>query len=87
MNYLHTEVTTRTGEAVEVVLQGQAANVLLLDDANYALYTMDRQYHYYGGHFTRSPALIRPPHPGRWHVVVDLGGGAGQVTASVRVRR
>jgi hypothetical protein len=33
----------------------------------------------------RSPITIAAPSAGHWHVVVDLGGYAGHVSASVRV--
>ena len=84
--YLHTEVDVEGSAVVEVVLHGNAANVMLLDGANFASYRQSRPFTYHGGHYTRSPAIIRPPHPGRWHVVVDLGGAQGHVRASVSVR-
>ena len=84
--HLHYIVATTTqGDRVEVTLVGNAANVLLLDDAAYAAYSIGRAYTYLGGYFTHTPAIITPP-PGRWHVVVDLGGGGGRVNASVTVR-
>ena len=87
MNFLKTEVNTGPGDVVEVTLQGHAANVMLMDSSNFQHYQAGRQFTYHGGHFTRSPAILRPPHPGHWYVVVDLGGGAGRVSASVRVVR
>jgi len=87
MNFLHSEVNTGPGDVVEVSLQGNAANVMLMDAINFQNYRDGRQFTYHGGHFTRSPAVVRPPHPGQWFVVVDLGGAAGRVSASVRVVR
>jgi hypothetical protein len=87
MNFLHSGVSTGPGDIVEVILQGNAANVMLMDTVNFQNYRNGRKFTYYGGHFTRSPAVVRPPHPGQWYVVVDLGGGAGRVSASVRVVR
>ena len=84
MNYLHYEVDTGAGDQVEVVLD-RAANVQLLDPANYQNYQSGRGYTYYGGHATISPVRLKVPHAGHWHVVIDLGGGAGHVRASVRV--
>jgi Domain of unknown function (DUF1883) len=69
---------------VEVVLDG-AANVLLLDPTNFVAYKQRQPYHYYGGHATHSPFRLRAPLAGKWHVVIDLGGGPGSVRANVRV--
>ncbi|WP_146433354.1 DUF1883 domain-containing protein [Blastopirellula retiformator] len=81
--------TTTWGECskdriVEVKLSG-SANVQLMDAANLALQKRGESYRYYGGHVTKSPFRIRIPRNGQWHVAIDLGGAAGQVTASVRL--
>lgn len=73
------------GETVEVTLSGNAANVLLVDDVNFQHYRSGRRHEYYGGHFKHSPVRLRVPRAGRWHVAVDLGGGAGSVRSSARV--
>ena len=83
MNFLHYDLHLSSGQAVEVTLDRQA-NVRLLDDANFHSYRQGRQHKYFGGLAKQSPALLTPPHPGHWHVVVDLGGFAGTVRASVR---
>jgi hypothetical protein len=85
MEYLHNEFELGTGDIVEVTLAGNAANVLLLDDANFQNYQQGKPYSYYGGYARTSPFCIQAPGPGRWHLVVDLGGGAGRVRASSRV--
>ncbi len=84
MNFLHSQVQTNDGDAIEVSLRGNAANVMVMDSSDFHSYQRGRRFNYYGGHFTRSPAIIRPP-SGHWHVVIDLGGRRGQVSASVRV--
>lgn len=83
MNHLHSEVTLGPGQAVIVHLD-QRANVKVMDAANYERYRRDGSHEYFGGSATRSPAVIRPPHAGRWHVAIDLGGAGGSVRASVR---
>ena len=83
--FLDHEVWAQAGDFVEVTLSGNAANVLLVDETNFQNYRSGRQFRYYGGYFTRSPAVIQVPFPGKWHVVVDLGGRAGSVSAAVRV--
>jgi hypothetical protein len=83
--FLHYEITASSGDAIEVALHGNAANVLLLDDSNYRDYQSGRRFRYLGGYFKSSPVVLRTPSSGRWHVVVDLGGRPGRVAASVRV--
>jgi len=75
------------GDTAEITLDHQA-NVMLLDDHAFSAYRSGGTFEYTGGWATRSPVQLRPPSAGHWHVVVDLGGGAGRVRAGVRsVRR
>jgi hypothetical protein len=83
MNYLHYDLHLQSGDVVEVTLDKQA-NVRLLDDSNYSLYQRGEQHRYYGGRAIKSPVRLSPPHAGHWHLVVDLGGYAGTVRASVQ---
>jgi hypothetical protein len=84
MNYLHYEFNIGPTNAVEVTLDKQA-NVRLLDELNYNKYQRGEQHTYYGGLAKVSPLRVSPPHYGRWHLVIDLGGYSGSVNASVRV--
>ena len=86
MNFLHYKFTLETGDIVEVTLDKQA-NVRLLSDSNYALYKSGKSHKYHGGLAKQSPLRLSAPSPGRWHLVVDLGGYAGTVKASARVIR
>jgi len=86
MNYLHYDLQLNLNDIVEVTLDKQA-NVRLLDEANFSSYKGGRQHQYYGGLVKKSPFRIRAPHSGHWHVVIDLGGYAGTVRASVNVVR
>jgi hypothetical protein len=83
MNYLHYELDLKAGDTVEVKLDKQA-NVRLLDESNFSSYRRGGRHTYHGGLAKQSPARLVPPHPGHWHLVVDLGGYAGTVRASVR---
>lgn len=86
MNYLQSDLGhLEAGAVVDVTLRGTEANVMLLDPVNLGRYRRDQSFDYFGGHYTRSPARIAVPHSGHWHVVVDLGGAAGRVEASVNV--
>lgn len=86
MNFLHYEIDTGDGDAIEVNLDRQA-NVRLLDGGNFSNYRSGRRHTYRGGTVVRSPYRLAVPHAGHWHVVVDLGGNAGTVRAAVRVIR
>jgi len=83
MNYLHYDMQLQPDDIVEVTLDKQA-NVRLLDDVNYVQYQQGKRHQYYGGLANKSPVRLSPPHGGHWHLVVDLGGNAGTVKASVR---
>jgi hypothetical protein len=86
LNFLHSEFEAGSDDVIEVTLDGQA-NVLLLDPSNFNSYKDGKSYRYHGGLANVSPVRLVPPHPGRWHVVVDLGGYAGSVRAGMRVLR
>lgn len=84
MKYLHWELNAGSDKVISVDLS-RAANVLLLDDRNYGAYRRGSSYRYHGGYAKQTPVRLAPPHSGHWHVVVDLGGYAGHVEASVAV--
>jgi hypothetical protein len=83
MNYLHYDLQIAEGQAVEVTLDKQA-NVRLLDEYNFSKYKRGERHQYFGGLNKTSPARLKPPRPGKWHLVIDLGGYPGTVKASVR---
>ena len=84
MYHLNYEFDASQGDAAEVTID-RAANVMLMDSANYTQYKLGQKYHYYGGYETKSPVRRAIPRAGLWHVVIDLGGGAGQVRAVARL--
>jgi hypothetical protein len=84
MDYLHQEFDLGKNEIVEVTLD-HPANVQLLDQPNFDLYSKRQPYRYHGGYVTTSPYRLRPPQAGHWHLVIDLGGGPGMVRASARI--
>jgi len=85
MDFVHYDLNQLSGGQVIQVTLANAANVRLLDATNFSLYRQSGQYRYYGGYVTQSPYAVRVPVPGRWHLVIDLGGYAGQIRSSVRV--
>ena len=82
MNYLHQQFDCAGGETVRVDLT-QQANVCLLDDSNFNRYRGRQSFRYTGGLAKKTPVLLGVPGAGRWHVVIDLGGHSGRVSASV----
>ena len=63
-----------TGQlSVEVQLQ-YAADVFLVDSYNYQKFKSDKEYEYYGGHYTTTPVHIHVSGSGRWYLIV-IGGG------------
>lgn len=48
----------KSGERVQVTLQGSAANVRLMDTSNYNNYKNGRRHTYYGGLATKSPIVL-----------------------------
>jgi hypothetical protein len=86
LGFLHQEFDLQAGDVVEVTLDAPA-NVMLLDPANFSNYKDGLSYRYYGGYVEESPARLVTPQPGKWHVVVNLGGYPGRVSAVVRIFR
>lgn len=86
MDYLHQPLNLSADDVVEVTLD-HPANVMLLDPYNYEAYRDRRAFRYQGGYIKTGLFRLRPPHPGPWHLVVDLGGGPGTVRASVAVHQ
>lgn len=73
------------GSVVEIMLEGNAANVRLLDTPNFNNYRKGKAYRYIGGIAKKPIIHLATTHSGFWHVVIDMQGLRGQVNASVRV--
>ncbi len=84
MDFLHTDFQGGPKDFAVITLDGQA-NVMLLDDLNFQSYKKGKSFKYIGGLAKQSPVRLSPSHAGHWHVVVDLGGYAGNVRASVQI--
>jgi Domain of unknown function (DUF1883) len=83
MSFLHPDSWLDRGDVAVVDLDSQA-NVMLMDDQDFAAYRRGDAFHNYGGLAQSSPVRLAAPHSGHWNVVVDLGGYAGRVRAGVR---
>ncbi|MFW6116390.1 MAG: DUF1883 domain-containing protein [bacterium] len=73
------------GTVVEVTLEGNAANVRLLDSSNFRKYKAGRRHKHYGGLMRRSPARLVVPRSAHWHVVVDMQGLRGTTRSAIRI--
>ncbi len=67
------------GAAVCVHLRGKAANVMLLDARNFALYRAGQRFIFVGGFVRRSPVLLSVPEDDHWFLVLDHGGFRGRM--------
>lgn len=86
MEFVHHDLGHRsTGEIVEIILSGNAANVRLMDSSNFQSYRNNRQHKCIGGLAKKSPVRLRIPNSGHWHVAVDLAGLGGSVRSSARI--
>jgi hypothetical protein len=86
MRFIHHDLGYRkSGEIVEIYLQGNAANVRLMDSSNFNNYRNGRQHRYIGGLAKKSPVRLQIPHTEHWHVAIDLIGLGGNVRSSARV--
>ncbi len=88
MNFVQHDLgQQKRGSAAVVTLNGNAANVRLMDSSNFNAYKNGRQHRYYGGLVRQSPHRITIPQDGHWYVAVDLQGMAhnARVSSSVRI--
>jgi hypothetical protein len=86
MNYQSYDLGYRKrGEIAQITIQGNAANVKLMDSSNFQSYKSGRQHRFYGGQARRSPVNIPIPHSGQWYVAIDFGGYPGKARTGVQV--
>jgi hypothetical protein len=86
MNYTHYDLGgLQKGRTVEVTLQGNSANVYLMDHDNMARYIKAQPFQALGGLMTFSPIRLQTIAPAHWHVVIDLPKGHGTVKTAYRM--
>lgn len=74
------------GRIVEITLDGNAANVCLMDSSSFQNYKSNRNYRYIGGLAKHSPVRLKIPSYGHWYVTIDLRGFLqGSVKHSIRL--
>jgi hypothetical protein len=87
MSFVHSDLGVLPARSVVVVELDTAANVKLLDEANFSAYQSGRQHRYFGGQARRSPVRIPVPESRHWHLTLDLGGASGNIRYSIGVIR
>ncbi|MCL2456530.1 MAG: DUF1883 domain-containing protein [Defluviitaleaceae bacterium] len=87
MNFTHYDLGgLGKGRTVEVALQGNAANVYLMDHDNFERYNQARSFQALGGLVTFSPIRLQTIASAHWHIVIDMPKGQGMVKTAVRIR-
>ncbi len=85
MDFVHYDLGfLEEGTRVAVSLD-TAANVCVLDTANYMSYESGYSFQYLGGYVTHSPYYATIPKYGHWHVAIDLGGYEGCIGSSIKI--
>ena len=85
MDFVHYDLGYLVEGTTVVVSLDVAANVCVLDFANFMYYKMGNSFKYLGGYITRSPYYAVIPQTGFWNVTIDLGGYEGRIGSSVKV--
>ncbi len=57
----------------------------LMKDKDYEKYRFGEEYKFHGGLATVSPANVKAPKAGKWHLVVDQGGKEGDIEVKVNI--
>ncbi|MBA7647579.1 MAG: DUF1883 domain-containing protein [Calditrichaeota bacterium] len=84
MKYLHYHFNLKSNNVVQVDLKSPAY-IRLLNEEHYRAYREGKQYRFFGGLAESSPANIKPPHKGEWHLCIDLSGRDGELGATVHI--
>ena len=86
MDFIHYDLgNLEKGRIIEIVLQGNAANVQLLDSTNFSNYKNGRQYKYIGGLAKQSPVRLQTSHSSHWHIAIDMRNLRGNVKSSIKI--
>jgi hypothetical protein len=67
-----------SGELSVTVRLQKAADVYLVDQANFNHYQQGAGFKYYGGSATKSPVVIKASGSGRWYLIVDDHGAGSR---------
>ncbi len=84
MRFQHYQFSGKRGDVAIVNISGQA-NVKLMDGLSFNSYRRCASHRFYGGGYGAGRVVLPIPHPGHWHIAVDLGGRSGIVNASIEI--
>lgn len=87
MDFVHYDLGYLVEGTTVVVSLNAAANVCVLDSANFMYYQMDISFMYLGGYITHSPYSVVIPRGGFWHVAIDLVDMGGVLVRVSRLYR
>ena len=85
MDFVHYDLGYLVEDTTVVVSLDVAANVCVLEFANFRYYKMGPSFTYLGGYITLRPYYAVIPQTGFWNVTIDLGGYEGCIGSSVKV--
>lgn len=86
MTFLHWKIPGTTGDIVRIQTNGPAY-VRMLDALNFEYYRRGSKFEGLGGWSDRLDVDFSLPYKGTFHVVVDLGGQAGELKATCDISR
>jgi hypothetical protein len=84
MNHLHKYLALNQRDVLKIHLSNPA-QVMLLDDKNYSLYKDEMEYDFYGKLAKRSPFIIKAPHAGNWHLVIEQADSGQDLSVNVQI--
>lgn len=85
LDFVHYNLGLLEKGTIVAVFLDAAANVCILDVANFMGYKNGYSFKYLGGYVTRSPYYFTIPKYELWHLVIDLGGYEGRIGSSVKI--
>jgi len=85
LDFVHYNLGLLEKGTIVAVFLDAAANVCILDVANFMGYKNGYSFKYLGGYVTRSPYYATIPKYGHWHVAIDLGGYEGYISSSIKI--
>lgn len=85
LDFVHYDLGFLEKGTIVAVFLDAAANVCILDVANFIGYKNGYSFKYLGGYVTRSPYYFTIPKYEHWHVAIDLGGYEGCIGSSIKI--
>lgn len=84
MEFLHQEVSLRTGQRVVVDLD-HPATVRLIAAIDLGRFRTGQRVRAWGASYSAGRVVLPAPHPGRFELILDRGGRGGQIGYAVQV--